>query len=84
VSIAVKALERERNKLLNDLNEYDRPDVRRLQDKARDARKALADAEALERTARDKVAAKEAEVAELNAAIHRLNGTRPIADRPQA
>jgi predicted nucleic acid-binding Zn-ribbon protein len=84
MSIAVDALTRERNKLLHELEEYDRPDVRRLQDKARDARKALADAEGLERTARDKAAAKEAQVAELNAAIHRLNGTRPITDRPQA
>ncbi|MDD7930098.1 hypothetical protein [Microbacterium thalli] len=84
MSIAVKAIEAQRDKLLHDLEEYDRDDVRRLQDKTRDARKALADAEALERTARDKVAAKEADVAELNAAIHRLNGTRPIADRPQA
>lgn len=84
MSIAVDALTRERNKLLHDLDEYDRPDVRRLQDRARDARKAAADAEGLERVARDKVVAKEAQVAELNAAIHRLDGTRPIADRPQA
>lgn len=84
MSVAVDALTRERNKLLHELGEYDRADVRCLQDRARDARKAAADADGLERVARDKVAAKEAQVAELNAVIHCLNGTRPIADRLQA
>ncbi|MBD8477593.1 hypothetical protein [Microbacterium sp. CFBP 8794] len=84
MSLAVTAIERERNKILHELEEYDRADVQRLASKTRDARKALADSEALERSARDKVAEKEAQVGELNAAIHRLNGTRPTADRPQA
>lgn len=84
MSAALAVLEQRAEDLREGLERDRRSLVTHERGSLRSAREALREEEHVAQQKRDGVAAKETELSEINAAIHALRGTRPIADIPQA